>query len=429
MIEKVLPYHRCPGTVEVDGCDIGRIVRDEKVSVDAWKDPQEHGAGDAQLICQGQHRHDDGALRVDQNRNEEEYECYTPGIGFNHASKHRFHFLKIVAEVCVRKPGNAVDCNNGDHTALPYGPGNGFLGLGLAEHYVCRRGHKHDDLDIDIHLREVDRLGHRPSVSDVEHLAERKAHNDHKRAQEDEHRCLRGGGYLLVKGCRRVSVHILVHFRVRLPLLELRVLVQVLTPLVGGRRGTHKAADAGRYRNHQDLGNRNHIAVGIGDCHEGDDCRCDGRAGNSDLGCDGRDTAGALRTDILFEGYVTDDGHNGVDHVAGSDKDRKEEGHKGPKEGDMLRMPSEKLLRNLYHPVHASGGLQRTGAGHRSDNNVDYICRGSSGLKAESEYQNCEADSGNCAKRKASISRSYIQGRQHNQQLNDHRHSHNIRVL
>ena len=188
----------------------------------------------------------------------------------------------------------------------------------------------------------------------MDHLAESESYDNQKGCQENINGRFRWLGDHLVESCRRTAVDEGPLFGIGKPRLEGGVLVEVLAPAVGCRGGEHEADDAGGKGYHQHLGDGNHVSVGIGDGYESDDCRCDGRAGNADLRGDGSHSAGPFRTYALLKGDVADNRHDGIDHMAGTYENGKEEGGKGGQEGYVLGMLPQHLLRNLDHPVHAT---------------------------------------------------------------------------
>ena len=191
----------------------------------------------------------------------------------------------------------------------------------------------------------------------MDHLAECKAHNHQKCSQEHEHGQLGGGSDFLVKRGCLVHIHVFVNLGICLAGLELGIVVQVLAPLVRCQGRAHEAYDAGGDGNHEHLRDAHHVAVGVGDGHKCNHGGGDGRTCNTHLGGDGGHAARPLRTDVLLEGYVTDNGHYGIYHVAGSNHNGEEEGHKRSQECDVVRVLAQDLFRYLDHPVHTAGSL------------------------------------------------------------------------
>lgn len=62
VIQKVFANDSGAGAVEIDGCNIARIIRDEEVSIDARQNAQQNGSRNAQRIRQRQHCNHDCAL-------------------------------------------------------------------------------------------------------------------------------------------------------------------------------------------------------------------------------------------------------------------------------------------------------------------------------------------------------------------------------
>ena len=260
------------------------------------------------------------------------------------------------------------------------------------------------------------------------HLHESEADYDEQGSQEDEYRGLGFAGDGLVERGGGVAVHIVVGLRVLQACLEGRVLVEILAAPVGCRSGAHQAYDAGGDGDHQHLGDGYHVAVGVRNRDEGDHCRGDRRAGDTHLGCYGSDSTGAFGAYPLLEGDVADDGHDGVDHVPGAHQHGEEEGHQRGQEGDVFGMLAEHPLRYLYHPVHASGGLQGAGAGDGSDDDVDDVRRRGAGLEAESEYEDGEADAGDRTECEAAVAGTHVKRCQNDEQLDDHGEGHSVGI-
>ena len=424
MVQEVFADNRGAAAVKVHRGNVGGVVGDEEVAVDAGENAQQDGTGDAQFIGQRQHGHHHGALGVDKDAHQEEHQGDAPGIGRYQVREHQFHLVHVVAEVGVGQPGDAVDGHHGHHAALPYGAGHGRLGRGLAEHDVGCGGRQHDNLDADVHLGQVDGLGNGAAIGHMEHLAEGEAHNDQKGAQEDVHRGLGLPRDNLVQRSGGVAVHVFVHLRIGLSFEEVRILVQVFAALVGGGGGAHEANYAGRDGDHEHLGNAYHVAVGVGNGDEGHHGRGDGRAGDAHLRGHGGNAAGTLRADVLLEGDVADDGHDGVHHMARPHQYREEEGYQRAQEGDVVRMFAEHLLRNLDHPVHTARCLQRTCAGYGRNDDIDDVCGGRSRFEAEAEHQDGQADSADGSQGQRPVTGTHIQCCQNDEQLHNHDKSH-----
>ena len=354
MVQQVLSDNRRSGPVKVDRGDIGRVVRDEEVAVHAGKDTQEDGTRDAQLVGQRKEGHDHGTLAVDQDGYDKEHEGDGPRVVRHEPRQHGLHLFHVIAEIGIGHPGDAVDGDHRDHAGLPHGARDGLLRGGLAKHDVAGGGHQHDDLDADVHLGQADGLGDGLSAVDMDHLAEGEAHDHQQRTQEDEHRGLGFLGDDLVQGGGGGAVHVGVLLGIGLSLEEFGVFVQVLAALVGSESGTHQAHHAGRDGDHQHLRDAHHVTVGIGNGDEGDDGGGDRRAGDAHLRGDGSDAAGPFGPDVLLQGDVADDGHDGVDYVARAHEDGQEEGDQRPQESDVVRMLAEHPFRDLDHPVHTT---------------------------------------------------------------------------
>ena len=424
MVQEVFADDGRSGPVEVHRGDIGRVVRDEEVAVHAREDAQEDGTGDAQLIGQREEGDDHGTLAVDEHGDEEEDEGDGPRVVRNEAGEHGLHLVHVVAEVGVGHPGDAVDGDHRDHAGLPDGAGDGLLRGGLAEHDVAGGGHEHDDLDADVHLRDGDRLGDGLAVGRVEHLAEREAHDHEEGAQEHEHGRLGLLGDDLVQGGGGTAVHVGVLLGIGLALLEFRVHVEVLAALEGSEGGAHEAAEAGRDGDHQDLRDRDHVAVRIGDGDEGDDGGGDRRAGDTHLRGDGSHAAGALGPDVLLQGDVADDGHDRIDHMARAHEDGQEEGHERAQEGDVVRMLAEHPFRDLDHPVHTARRLEGASAGDGRDDDVDDVRRRGSGLEPEAEHEDGQADAGDGAEGQGTVAGTHVERCEDDQQLDNHDKAH-----
>ena len=418
VVEQVFADDRRSGPVEIDRGDVGGIVRDEEIAVHAREDAQQHGTGDAEFVGEREHGHDDGTLRVDEYGHEEEYQRDRPGILRNDALECLLHDVHVVAEIGVGEPGDPVDCDDGDHAALPDSPGDGFLRLGLERDDHHGGGADHDDLDDRVHLRNAgDRL---ERVGVDEELDAGETDDDGESGEEYIDAAAGFPGNGLVEGSGRFPVHVFVGFRVGEPFLKFGVLVEVEAAAVGRDRSDSQSAEAGRDRNHEDLGNGHVVAVGVGYGHESDDGSGDRGAGDTHLGGDGGDRARTFGTDAFLQGDVADDRHEGIDDMAGSDEDGQEESAERGEEGDVLRVLAEHLLGDLDHPVHASGGLQDAGTGHCRDDDVDDVGGRGAGLQAETEDEDGETDAGNGAEGQAAVAGTHIEGGEDDQQFDDH---------
>ena len=76
--------------------------------------------------------------------------------------------------------------------------------------------------------------------------------------------------------------------------------------------------------------------------------------GDTHLGGDGGYTTGTLGTDTLLEGNVTDDGHEGVNHMTCTHEHGEEEGAEGSQKGNAVRVLAQQALSYLDEPVHTS---------------------------------------------------------------------------
>ena len=162
--------------------------------------------------------------------------------------------------------------------------------------------------------------------------------------------------------------------------------------MIGSHCCTEQTDDAGRDGDHQDLRNRNLITVGIGDRDESHDRSCNRGTGYSNLGCYGCHGARPFGTDVLLDGYIHDDWHQGIDHMAGTYQHGKEEGTQRGEDGDTLRMLPEKFFGKLDQPVHSAGSLKDSRTGDGCDNDIDNIRGRSTRLHSESEYEDGQAD-------------------------------------
>ena len=90
-----------------------------------------------------------------------------------------------------------------------------------------------------------------------------------------------------------------------------------------------------------------------------------------------------------------------------SHKDGKKEGGERREEGDAVRMPSEQSLSNLNHPVHTARCLENSGTGHGGDDDINDIGRWVTGLQMESEDENGQTDTRDCAEGQRAIAGAY----------------------
>ena len=81
----------------------------------------------------------------------------------------------------------------------------------------------------------------------------------------------------------------------------------------------------------------------------------------------------------------------------------KEERAERSKECDMVRMLTEKFLSQLDKPVHTARCLHHTGTGHSSNDDIDNIRRRISRFHTETEHENGQSYTRDCAKSKATI--------------------------
>ena len=110
--------------------------------------------------------------------------------------------------------------------------------------------------------------------------------------------------------------------------------------------------------------------------------------------------------------------------MAGSHHNGEEEGYQRSQESNMVRVLTQYLFRYLDHPVHTAGSLQSAGAGYGRNDYIDNVRRRRAGLEAESEHQDCKADSGNGAKRKGTVAGTHIQSCKNDEQLYYHDKAH-----
>ena len=401
MVQQVLADDGGARTVEVHGRDVGGVIRDEEVPVHAREHAQKHGAFDAQAVGEREHGDHHGALRVDEYAHREEGKSDGPRVMLHYIFEAALHHVHVVREVGVGEPGDSVDGHDGHHAALPHGAGHGLFGASLAEEDHEGGGRNHHDLDDDVHgerlyLRDtVHHLAGGELRADVmaDNLENGEEHDDGEGAEEDEHGALGILGDFLVEHGGGAAVHVFLHFGVLEAGLEGGIFIEVEAAPVRDGCGGHEATEAGGDGNGDDLQVVHLEAVRVRDDDErGDGCR-DGRAGDAYLRGDGGDTAGAFRTDALFERDVADDGHERVDHVAGTHEHREEERTDGGEDGDVVRVLAQQALRNLDKPIHAARGLHNAGAGHGRDDDVDDVGRGLAGLQAETEHQDGKANS------------------------------------
>ncbi len=102
----------------------------------------------------------------------------------------------------------------------------------------------------------------------------------------------------------------------------------------------------------------------------------------------------------------------GVYHVAGTDEHRKEERSEWRKESDTVWMLAKQPFRYLYHPVHASGGLQHARTGHGGDDDVDNIGGRVAWLEVKTKDQYSQAYTGDGTKCQRAVARAYPKSEQ-----------------
>ena len=96
--------------------------------------------------------------------------------------------------------------------------------------------------------------------------------------------------------------------------------------------------------------------------------------------------------------------------MAGTHKYREEERAERGQNGDVVRVLAQQPLRNLDKPIHAARCLQYAGTGYRRDDDVDDVGRRLARLQAETEHEDCKADTRNRTEREASVTRAHVEG-------------------
>ena len=281
---------------------------------------------------------------------------------------------------------------------MPYRTGYGFLGTGLAEDDHQRRGRDHNDLNDLVHLHVQ-----------VCHLRQENSEHDdaQQRTEEDIDRAFRLFRDLFVQDRSAISVDIRTLLRILELGLENRIFVKVFTAFVRRSRSCHQATQTRRYSDHQHLRDRHVKTVGVIDGDERHYCCCNRRTGDTYLRSDRRHAARTLRTDTFLERDITDNRHQGIHNVAGSYEDGQEERSQRSKECDMIGVLTKHFLCQLNQPIHTSGRLHNTGAGHSSDDDVDDVRRRCSGLHAERENEDGQTDTGDGAERQTTVTRTH----------------------
>ena len=319
---------------------------------------------------------------------------------------------------------------------MPHGARHSLLGVRLAEynHERCRRNHH--DLDDDVHGERLDfcdavdyftgwKLG-----ADIvsRNLQYREQHDDGEGSDKDIHGTLCFFGDFLVEHGGGVPVHVFLHLRVLETRLECGILVEVEPASVRNECGRHEPADACGNRNRDNLQVVDIESVLVRDDDERGDGRGDGRTCNADLRSDRSYGARAFWADSLLERDVADNRHEGVHDVAGTHEHREEERAERGQNGDVVRVLAQQPLRNLDEPIHAARCLQYARAGHRRDDDVDDVGRRLARLQAETEYEDGKADSRNGAEGKAPVTRTHVEGEEHNQELDNHQ-CHGFKII
>ena len=416
VVQDVLADARRARAVKTDAREVRRVRRQEEVAV-ARRDERhdEHRVH----ADRERHRDDDGnrrGLRVHELRRQERDDGVCPRIRRNGRAERLLEERHVCAEIRVSHPGDAIDRDERDDA--------GFEDLAVADIFCLDfarqenqcADEQHDHLDDGRHGNgfRLRALFGDEMRQEVREIAENG--DDGDAAEEDEHRAVELLREVLALQRLRVTIDILLVFRVLDEFLEARVLVEVLAAAVAPERGADDAEARGRDGDGENLEDGVVIARRRHEADDRDDCDRDRRRADAHLRRDGRNRHRALRTDALLDGDVVNDREHRVDDMARAAEDGQEPRRQRRENRDLLRIAAQERFRVLQHDRQAARRLEEACAGDdREDGEHDVDWRRAR-LVTKNERENDEADAADDGEADAPVAHADKQARQEHEE-------------
>ena len=285
----------------------------------------------------------------------------------------------------VSHPGHTVHSHDSHGTGAEHAVLGNVSSLHVTEDHHQGTSSQHEHLDSQRHgaafrtqLRE-----HTEDGND----------NDHADEQEQREPLLLGKHF--ADQGRRVTVHILLHFRIGNQFLEFFVLVEVLTTEPREQTDEEHTDGTTRDRDREEVNETEVLAVNGVTFHQsdhGDGSHSSRRADHAHLRADGRSSHRTFRTDTVLNSHVIDNRQHRVNNVAGTAENREEPADVRSEEADVLRVLTQNLFCDLQKAIKTAGSLQRCRTAHHGQNRQNNINGGFARFQAEAENQNNQTD-------------------------------------
>lgn len=378
-------------TVETNAGQIGRIGRQEEVTVCSGDEGQDDNRLNANGESQRNNYGDCSTLRVNQLRGEECNHSVSPGVSLNGGTEEGLQHTHVSAEEGISHPGNAVygyesDNTGGEYLSLTY-----FLCLDIAEEEHNSGSNQHDHLD---NIGHGNRLHYTLSVLEVrEKLREGTEYSDESDSyEEDVHATEVGSRQNNILEALVVAIYISLLLRISDKSLELRILIQIHAAVQADETAGDNAGESSNDGNGENLGNRNLAAAGSKEAYQRYNCNGSWGSNDTHLGSNGGSSHRALRTDILLDSDIIDNREHGVYYMAGTAKNGEEPGSNRSKYGDVARISTQKTLSVLKHYGKTAASLQETTTGDNCKNGKHNAYRGRTRLIMEAEHIDDQTD-------------------------------------
>lgn len=141
--------------VETDAGQVGRVSREDEVTVGCAVETDNDGWVDAQGQANRSDCNEGGSLGVNQLGNDEQHDCVCPWRGLHDAAQVSFEGIDVGLEECISHPGNTEDGEYCRHAGLEHRNGGDLLVVDVAENEDNCTGDKHDHLNDKVHREDL----------------------------------------------------------------------------------------------------------------------------------------------------------------------------------------------------------------------------------------------------------------------------------
>ena len=366
------------GAVELNSSQVRRIRRKDVVTVAGGRESDHDSRRRTNSQGNRNNRCNGSSLRVHQLGNQEQHDSVSPRINLNVFGQTDLQVVQVSGKHRIGHPSHTVHSHDGDGTSAEHAVLSHVRSLNIAEDNHQRTGSQHEHLNSQ---------GHRAAFRTQfgEHT-EDSHDNDHADEQAQREPLL--ARELLTDQGRRITVDILLHFRIGNQLLEFRILVEVLTTEPREAADSEHTEEAARNRDGEEVNEAEVLAIDRVTFHQsdhGNSSHSSRRADHTHLRGDRGTSHRAFRTDVVLNSHVIDNGQHRVNDVTRTAQDGQEPADVRSEEADVAGISTQNLFSDLEQAIQTTSGLQSSRTANHGQNREDHVDRRFTRFKAEAE--------------------------------------------